>query len=254
MKRFDWYYKREDGVSESNLENAKGTVNVKTIENEETGETYYQGTIDLKLPKEEAEKLGQEKLEQLRGNLIVKAVDNAGLSSAEYTDTGNIIVVDTISPTEKISRELLNPTENTPQPNIVEEEGVNHYYYAGAVRFIFDIKEANFFAEDVVIKAVRSDKNNEDVTPMVEWNKVKDKDEYIAVVDLKDEGDYVVTMEYKERMAHTKGHYAEENAISVYKSEEITIDTTPPEVSFDYSNGNNKSASADNSQSATVTN
>ena len=44
---------------------------------------------------------------------------------------------------------------------------------------------------------------------MVEWNKVKDKDEYIAVVDLKDEGDYVVTMEYKERMAHTKGHYAE---------------------------------------------
>ncbi len=253
VKRFDWYYKREDGVSESNLENAKGTVNVKTIENEETGETYYQGTIDLKLPKEEAEKLGQEKLEQLRGNLIVKAVDNAGLSSAEYTDTGNIIVVDTISPTEKISRELLNPTENTPQPNIVEEEGVNHYYYAGAVRFIFDIKEANFFAEDVVIKAVRSDKNNEDVTPMVEWNKVKDKDEYIAVVDLKDEGDYVVTMEYKERMAHTKGHYAEENAISVYKSEEITIDTTPPEVSFDYSNGNNKSASADNSQSATVT-
>lgn len=236
VKSFTWNYQREANVSESNLEKASGKVtDIKKIT--KNGETYYQGTVNLKLPK----------LEQLRGYLAVEATDNADLTSDKYTDDGNIIVVDTISPTAEVSYCLADATDK-PEPNIVTDgEGKDHHYYAGDVNATFKITEANFFPEDIVIKV------NGEPKKIEKWDKVQDV--YSATITLSGDNDYVVTMEYKDRMAHKGGEYV--NDFEAYNSEDgigmITIDTTHPEVSFNYSNGNNKSASADNSQSATVT-
>lgn len=241
VKSFTWNYQRETNVSESNLEKASGKVtNIEKITKD--GETYYQGTVILKLSKK-----GAKELEQLRGYLTVEATDNADLTSDKYTDDGNIIVVDTISPTAEVSYCLTDATDK-PEPNIVtDEEGKDHHYYAGDVNATFKITEANFFPEDIVIKV------NGEPKKIEKWDKVQDI--YSATITLSGDNDYVVTMEYKDRMAHKGGEYV--NDFEAYNSEDgigmITIDTTPPEVSFDYSNGNNKSASADNSQSATVT-
>lgn len=244
VKSFTWNYQREADVSESNLENASGKVtDIEKIT--KNGETYYQGTVSLKLPKKDAKELKE--LEQLRGYLTVEATDNADLTSDKYTDDGNIIVVDTISPTAEVSYCLADATDK-PEPNIVtDEEGKDHHYYAGDVNATFKITEANFFPEDIVIKV------NGEPKKIEKWDKVQDV--YSATITLSGDNDYVVTMEYKDRMAHKGGEYV--NDFEAYNSEDgigmITIDTTPPEVSFNYSNGNNKSASADNSQSATVT-
>jgi hypothetical protein len=248
VKSFTWNYQREADVSESNLEKASGTVtNIEKVT--KNGETYYQGTVILKLQKKEAKEL-----EQLRGYLTVEATDNADLTSDKYTDDGNIVVVDTISPTAEVSYCLADATDK-PKPNTVidEKDGKDHHYYAGDVNATFTITEANFFAEDIVIKVNKAEQK-------VKWVNKKDRDGkstdvYYATITLSGDNDYVVTMEYKDRMAHKGGEYVDD--FEAYNSEDgvgkITIDTTPPEVSFDYSNGNNKSASADNSQSATVT-
>lgn len=246
VKSFTWNYQREADVSESNLEKASGTVtDIKKVT--KNGETYYQGTVIL-------QKKDAKELEQLRGYLTVEATDNADLTSDKYTDDGNIIVVDTISPEAEVSYCLADATDK-PKPNTVtdEKDGKDHHYYAGDVNATFTITEANFFAEDIVIKVNKAEQK-------VKWVNKKDKDGkstdiYYATITLSGDNDYVVTMEYKDRMAHKGGEYV--NDFEAYNSEDgigkITIDTTPPEVSFDYSNGNNKSASADNSQSATVT-
>ena len=248
VKSFTWNYQREANVSESNLEEASGKVtNIEKIT--KNGETYYQGTVSLKLPKKDAEEL-----EQLRGYLTVEVTDNADLTSDKYTDDGNIIVVDTISPTAEVSYCLADATDK-PESNIVtDEDRKDHHYYAGDVNATFKITEANFFEEDIVIKVNNAEPKE------VKWVNEKDKDGkstdvYYATITLSGDNDYVVTMEYKDRMAHKGGEYVDN--FEAYNSEDgvgiITIDTTPPEVSFNYSNGNNKSASADNSQSATVT-
>ena len=250
VKSFTWNYQREADVSESNLEKASGKVtDIEKIT--KNGETYYQGKVSLKLklPKKNAKEL-----EQLRGYLTVEATDNADLTSDKYTDDGNIIVVDTISPTAEVSYCLADATDK-PKPNTVtDEHGKDHHYYAGDVNVTFKITEANFFPEDIIIKVNKAEPKE------VKWINEKDKngkntDVYSATITLSGDNDYVVTMEYKDRMAHKGGEYV--NDFEAYNSEDgigkITIDTTPPEVSFDYSNGNNKSASADNSQSATVT-
>lgn len=250
VKSFTWNYQREADVSESNLEKASGKVtDIEKIT--KNGETYYQGKVSLKLklPKKDAKEL-----EQLRGYLTVEATDNADLTSDKYTDDGNIIVVDTISPTAEVSYCLADATDK-PKPNTVtDEHEKDHHYYAGDVNVTFKITEANFFPEDIIIKVNKAEPKE------VKWVNEKDKngkntDVYSATITLSGDNDYVVTMEYKDRMAHKGGEYV--NDFEAYNSEDgigkITIDTTPPEVSFDYSNGNNKSASADNSQSATVT-
>lgn len=251
VKSFNWSYQREEGVSESNLEKASGTV-TDIGKSTKNGKTYYEGTVSLKLSEEEAKELKQ--LKQLRGYLSVSATDNADLTSNTKTDDGNIIVVDTVSPTEEVSYCLADENDKS-EPNIVTgEDGKKHLYYAGNINVTFKIKEANFFAEDIIIKV--NDKEQKDVKWEEEKNEAgKATDVYSVTIPILGDDDYVVKMEYKDRMAHKEGKYVDD--FEAYNSEErvgrITIDTTPPEISFNYSNGNNKSASLDNSQSATVT-
>lgn len=218
---FDWTYRRSTDASTSNLEADNGTVSA-TQDSEDT--TKY--TASITLPKSEAE--------QLRGYISVNATDNAGLTSEDKTDDGRVIVVDTISPTRSVAYAL-------EEAGGTSQTVANKHYFSNNVKFTFDITEANFYEDDVIVKV---SKNNGEAKPVsVKWNDTDNKDEHEATCVLSGDGDYIVTMEYADRSGHKMENY---------QSEVVTIDTTAPVINFEYSNGNKTSADKDNKQMATI--
>lgn len=218
---FDWTYRRSTDASTSNLESDNGTVSA-TQDSEDT--TKY--TASITLPKSEAE--------QLRGYISVNATDNAGLTSEDKTDDGRVIVVDTISPTRSVAYEL-------EEAGGTSQTVDNKHYFSNNVKFIFDITEANFYEDDVIVKV---SKNNGEAKPVsVKWNDTDNQDEHEATCILSGDGDYIVTMEYEDRSGHKMENY---------QSEVVTIDTTAPVINFEYSNGNKTSADKDTKQMATI--
>ena len=218
---FDWTYRRSTDASTSNLEADNGTVSA-TRDSEDT--TKY--TASITLPKSEAE--------QLRGYISVNATDNAGLTSEDKTDDGRVIVVDTISPTRSVAYAL-------EEAGGTSQTVANKHYFSNNVKFTFDITEANFYEDDVIVKV---SKNNGEAKPVsVKWNDTDNQDEHEATCVLSGDGDYIVTMEYADRSGHKMENY---------QSEVVTIDTTAPVINFEYSNGNKTSADKDNKQMATI--
>ena len=218
---FAWTYHRSSDASTSNLEADNGTVSA-TQDSEDA--TKY--TASITLPKSEAE--------QLRGYISVNATDNAGLTSEDKTDDGRVIVVDTISPTRSVAYEL-------EEAGGTSQTVDNKHYFSNNVKFTFDITEANFYEDDVIVKV---SKNNGEAKPVsVKWNDTDNQDEHEATCILSGDGDYIVTMEYEDRSGHKMENY---------QSEVVTIDTTAPVINFEYSNGNKTSADKDNKQMATI--
>ncbi len=238
---FLWKYMRDPEASHSLKEKDEGTVTkVRSETDAESGLTKYVGEITL--PKSEAD--------QLRGQFSVSAVDQAGLASDYKSDEGKTIIIDTISPTQEVNYQL-------------KEEGTSQtvgkqHYFSGAVEFTFTVEEANFFPEDVVVKVF---KNGEPATEVKDLEWIDSGDFHTAKHELTDEGDYVVIMDYKERMAHEEGHYAggldeeghyTEGVVEAYVSETVTIDKTDPEITFHYTNENHTSAPKGQEQIATI--
>lgn len=226
VHHFTWNYTKSIDASASNLETDKGVV-AAIQDNDDKNKTKFTGSVTL--PKDEAE--------QLRGYITVNATDKAGLTSEDKRDDGRVIVVDTISPEQNVSFQL-KEAGGTSQ-KIDEDE---HYYFSDDVEFTFQIKEANFFAEDVMVKVAKDGGEAQKVN--VTWSDTANLDEHETKYTLSGDGDYVVTMEYTDRSGHK---------MPSYTSEVVTIDTTAPVIGFKYSNDNNTSAAADNSQTATVT-
>lgn len=145
-----------------------------------------------------------------------------------------MIVVDTISPTRSVAYEL-------EEAGGTSQTVDNKHYFSNNVKFTFDITEANFYEDDVIVKV---SKNNGEAKPVsVKWNDTDNQDEHEATCILSGDGDYIVTMEYEDRSGHKMENY---------QSEVVTIDTTAPVINFEYSNGNKTSADKDNKQMATI--
>lgn len=145
--------------------------------------------------------------------------------SAEYKDRSSnqmqeyqsdVLVVDTISPTmtEKYS----------PESNKV---GTTLYYgndKRGEAEITVKVTEANFFAEDVVVKVSRNGETAVAVSPS--WTDVS-ADEHIGRYTLSGDGHYIVSVEYKDRS---------NNEMASYTSDMITIDTINPVINVAYQN------------------
>lgn len=231
IDRFLWRYTRDSKAGNSVKEKDEGTITeVRSETDSESGITKYIGQITL--PKSEAD--------QLRGYFSVSAIDKAGLASEYKSDEGKTIIVDTISPTQEVSFQLKG--EGTSQT-----VGKRHYF-SDDVEFTFSVEETNFFPEDVAIKVF---KNGESTTQVENLEWIDSEDLHTAKHVLSDEGDYVVIMEYKDRMAHENGQYAE-GPVTAYVSETVTIDKGNPEITFHYTNGNNTSAEKDQEQTAAI--
>lgn len=145
--------------------------------------------------------------------------------SAEYEDRSNnemakyqsdVLVVDTIAPTMTV--------EYSEASNQV---GTTLYYgndKSGKAEITFKVTEANFFAEDVVVKVSKNGATAYAVTPA--WTDV-DADTHIGSYTISGDGHYIVSVEYKDRS---------NNKMTTYQSDMITIDTIKPQVNVTYQN------------------
>lgn len=145
--------------------------------------------------------------------------------SAEYEDRSNnemakyqsdVLVVDTIAPTMTV--------EYSEASNQV---GTTLYYgndKSGKAEITFKVTEANFFAEDVVVKVSKNGATAYAVTPA--WTDV-DADTHIGSYTISGDGHYIVSVEYKDRS---------NNKMTTYQSDMITIDTIKPRVNVTYQN------------------
>lgn len=230
IKALNWIYTRAAEASDSNLEQASGTLtDIKEVETN-GDKKVYQATLQLPDAAED----------QLNGNLQVQAVDVADLSSDYMTDTDNIVVVDSISPKLDASYSFENATERYQKlEEVVNGETVNHHYTSDDVTVTLKVKEANFYPEDVKITVNKTDVSNKTTDDKFDgselnWEKIADKnateeddgkDWYQAEYTLSEEGDYVVTLQDTDH----SGNIEEK----VYTSEVITIDKTAPKIAFE---------------------
>lgn len=201
---FTWSYVKQAGAS---------TVNVSAYEEakvaaqqDSADKSKYTATITL--PLQEAE--------QLRGSIAATATDKYSNVSEKTTDSGKVIVVDTISPAMTV--------EYSAESNKV---GTTLYYgndKSGKAEITFKVTEANFFAEDVVVKVSRNGETAAAVSPS--WTDVS-ADEHIGSYTLSGDGHYIVSVEYKDRS---------NNEMASYTSDMITIDTINPVINVAYQN------------------
>lgn len=205
---FTWSYKKENGVSNSNVAEYADAKIAAVQDN--TDKTKFTATVTL--PKETAE--------QLRGSIAFVSTDKYNNSSNKLTDDNHVIVVDTIAPTMSV--------EYTTADNTVGEKT----FYKKALTATFTVNEANFYPEDVKVQVKKNYNDVIDITPV--WTDVS-TDVHVGTytIDAKDDhsndADYVFVVKYTDRS---------NNEMTRYASDIKVIDTTKPVINVEYSNAN----------------
>lgn len=203
---FTWSYTRQDDASESNVASYAESQLKATADSSDKSKF----TASITLPLNEAE--------QLRGYIAAAATDTYKNNSDKYTDSGKVIVVDTVSPTMTV--------EYSEESNKV---GATIYYgndKNGQVEVTLNVTEANFFSEDVIVKVSKNGAEATRVTPS--WSDVN-ADKHVGKFTISGDGHYVVTVEYTDRST---------NVMSKYTSDTITLDTIKPAIVVEYQNNN----------------
>lgn len=206
VESFTWNYTKENGASDVNR-----ATDVKTTTVEAVPDTLEPNkfTATITLPDTDAT--------QLRGYLAAFATDTYGNASDKVTDDKNIIVVDTIAP--EVSVEYSKSSRDID----------GKAYYNGDVEATITVKEANFYATDVVVKVSKNGDAATAVTPT--WTTDEsDGDIHYGKFTMTGDGHYIVTVEYTDK----SNNFDEEK--STYTSHEITIDTIKPVINVEYQN------------------
>ena len=162
-----------------------------------------------------------------RGTVSVKVLDQAGNDSTNANSV--VLVVDNVAPTREV---LYTPYKILDKASMLEvetyAEGDNSIlYYKDKAVVTFKITEANFdlsLKDDATKPVIKV--NNTPVT--VEWTKDQNSDVWTAVHTITGNGDYVVTMSYKDLST---------NQMVGYESCKIAIDGTAPVVGVTYTDG-----------------
>lgn len=208
---FSWNYTKENGASDINRHTDEEETKIEAVQDSLDKSKF---TAEITLPDTNES--------QLRGYLAVYATDKYNNNSDKFTDSGNIIIVDTIAP------------EIYVEYNVASRTVGNKAYYNKNVDVTINVKEANFYAEDVVVKVA---KNYETATAIVPKWIDKNVDEHVGKFTLAEDGSYVITVEYIDKSGNT--------AVS-YSSHEIIIDTVKPVIDISYSNKNVVNTVVDN--------
>lgn len=212
IDHFKWTYEKEDGASAVNTPEKTGTIPSTQIHYGADG--YVTAGFSLTASE----------YEQYRGSITVVATDRAG-NSSEKRDNGKIHIVDTIAPKRTVTytdaRQVVDAeTLRTMAEYHYDSENTNAIlYYDDDVTATFLVEEANFYADDVVIK-VNGERQKVD-----HWK--QEGDLWSASITLKNEGDYIISMSYKDRSG---------NEMKEYQSEKIVIDRTAPVIDISYGN------------------
>ncbi len=183
---------------------------------------------------------------QFRGQVTATATDNSGNTSNKITD-GKNIVVDNIAPGISVSY---------PAP-ANSNAGID--YYADDVTVTVTVDEENFMdgeypteVKDMKISAVIEDDQENKTTEtyeVEEWNRVDNTDKWEGTFVLETEGDYTLTIDYKDKS---------DNKANTYTRESLTIDKTNPIVTIGYDNNKVSENALDNTyfnanRTATIT-
>ncbi len=176
VKEFEWQYVKQsadDGASDSIKAEY---VSDKITKIEKNNDGTYSATLTLTA----------KEAEQYRGYIAVTATDNAGNKSDIVTDDGKVFVVDTINPALSVS---YTASDNKDYPD----------FYNKDVIFTLIATEANFYPDDVKINVAKDGADPKPVQLADEdWSKGTN-DVYTASFEIKDDGDYEITITYKDK-------------------------------------------------------
>ena len=213
---FVYSYVKDSGVSAVNAELLNEVIKNANENIKQNGKVF---TTEFKIPK-----LALENDNQFNGTVRFTAYDRAE-NNTEKVDNHRI-VVDNIKPTIEV-------TYNKPVQTVN-----NISYYAGNIEGTIVINEANFYSEDVKIVVT---KDGSQTAVNVKWvdNSV---DVHTGTFTLTEDGDYIVSVEYKDRSS---------NAMDTYTSNRLTLDTKAPTVNV--TNIKNNSANKDEKYSFVIT-
>lgn len=212
VDRFIWTYTKEQGTSSVNLASETNIIDAPNIvysNGKKTAQAEFILTAD--------------QARQYRGKISFSATDKAGNTSSVKSDDGSILVVDTVSPTRTVvyspAKQVVDAsTMLTRSDYCYSSEGTNSIlYYDSEATITFKINEANFFSQNVKIKV-----NGAEKAPTI-WS--NSGDDWTSSITLKDDGEYVVTMDYTDN-SH--------NEMKSYTSDKIVIDTANPVMNVHY--------------------
>ncbi len=200
-----WEYIKQPGSSEDNAEDILVPVKREDIAFSNDGKT---ATITFDI------------FAQARGHIRATTVDRA-TNSSEKNAFNHIAVVDTVTPTRKVSYtpEVLYDKETLTEVASFNEGDNVILGYKSEAKVIFTIDEANFYADDVVITV-----NGKKVAPN-DWT--HNGDVWTGSITITGNGDYTVNMTYKDRSL---------NEMVSYTSPLIAIDGAAPEITVTYDN------------------
>ena len=190
---------------------------------------------------------------QFRGNVSFKAIDNAGNVSTQIEDRENTVVVDDTKPEVNISYQAVNGAElkatvekdtdeKITRNNVDQIDENTRSIYDGTVEATIEVKEANFFKEDVPLVIERDGKEiwkgaiekaqeEKDSYSISDWTVDEKNDKATCTIQLKADGDYQVGIAGYQDRAGNEMKYKDG-----YISNIITVDTTAPELKVTYDN------------------
>ena len=196
----DWTYHRQEGASKNNLENETGRL-----------EFDENGKAELVLTAEEAK--------QYRGHLSFTATDIAGNTSESKTDTGHVIILDTIAPECVVS--YMDPVKTVEET--VDEESVKRHYFSDKVELTVTVTENNFEEEDFKLMVSKDGEEEKAVELSWEYPDTDDSNAadnvFIGKYTLEEDGEYYFTANYTDRSG---------NQSEPYSSDLLIVDTTVP--------------------------
>lgn len=217
IETLNWQYTKEYSSSTKNLESTGGIISSDKLSYSNQGKTV---TAKVRLTAAEAA--------QYRGNLTFSVTDRAGNVSS-IQESEHEIVVDNIAPTVTVDYVPCN------------QAGEKAYFNQTAV-LNFHVEEANFYKEDVVIKV------NGTQMPCSNWTRESGTDIWNGSISLTSDGDYRVTVEYKDRSS---------NQMTTYTSPILVVDMAKPVIAVTYDNNQviyseNGNAYFDKARTATI--
>ena len=188
---FLYSYENAPGVSSVNAELLNQAIAAADITYSSNGK---KATATFEIPKSA---LGSDN--QFNGTVTFSASDRSENKSSPHKETKRI-VVDSIAPTAQVSY------------NGAANEIGDVSYYDGPIHASVTINEANFYAGDVQVMVSKDGGTPEAVTPS--WS--GSVDVHVGTFTLSEDGDYLVTIRYKDKS---------NNAMTTYTSRRMIVDT-----------------------------